>query len=93
MKDKFNLLAWGGYICAILTMVSWLQESATVIAFSSLSIGIIGIIPVIVLSLLKVILVDTKFDWKNFLFPIIGAMIFILAMACGIWFNHITLGI
>lgn len=74
-------------------MVSWLQESATVIAFSSLSIGIIGIILVIVLSLLKVILVDTKFDWKNFLFPIIGAMIFILAMTCGIWFNHITLGI
>lgn len=87
--DKVLHFFCGGFICAVITFMTLLQDGlfTNAAVFGSV---LIGTICVIVLSVIKEI-ADGKFEWKDILAGIIGCFFIWLAIGLGLLFNYSTL--
>lgn len=83
--DKVLHFFGGGFLCAILAMISLLQDGVFTnrMIFGSI---LIGTIAVIFVSVIKEI-ADGKFDWKDILAAVLGCVVIFMAAAVGVLFN------
>lgn len=83
--DKVLHFFGGGFICAILAIISLLRDRVFTnrMIFGSV---LIGTIAVIFLSVIKEI-TDEKFNWKDILAAVIGCFVIFMAAGIGVLFN------
>lgn len=84
--DKIMHFLAGGWICAFITLVAIIQEGSRLSNTQLLFSPTIGFICVFVIAVLKE-LTDTKFDWKDILATMIGAVTIYIATVIGVLFN------
>lgn len=92
-KKMLNAISYGGWIGGILTIVSMLQEFSIPILASNLLFPIIGLVAVAIGSFVYNYFFTPKFNFVNFLYPLIGVLTVFIAVGFGIWFNHLTLSV
>lgn len=83
--DKVLHFFGGGFLCAILAIISLLQDGVFTnrMIFGSV---LIGTIAVVFVSVIKEI-ADTKFDWKDILAAVLGCVVIFMAAGIGVLFN------
>ena len=85
-NDKVLHFLGGGWICAVITFVSILQEG-DLDSWGKISCVIIGTTVVAFLSVVKEIIMDDKADWFDVLASIAGCVTIFAAVGIGILFN------
>ena len=86
-NDKVLHFLGGGWICAVITFVSILQEG-DLDSWGKISCVIIGTTVVAFLSVVKEIIMDDKADWFDVLASIAGCVTIFAAVGIGILFNR-----
>ncbi len=83
--DKALHFFGGGFLCAILAIISLLQDGVFTnrMIFGSIFIGTIAVVFV---SVIKEI-ADGEFNWKDILAAVLGCIVIFMAAGIGVLFN------
>lgn len=83
--DKLLHFAFGGLICALISIITIFQEPF-INWYSSLYL-IIGTIATFIIAIMKEI-IDIKFEWKDVIATMLGCIPVYIAVILGIWFHQ-----
>lgn len=89
--DKILHFSVGGLITALMTIMVVFQEGQE--SFNPgmlIASPIIGTLIVFVLSFMKEAIIDSKFDWKDIIASVLGAVPVFMAVALGVLFNVLS---
>lgn len=86
--DKILHFSIGGFIVALFTIITTLQEG--VINANTIAFPFIGLIPVAVFSWFKEKVVDDEFRWMDILASVLGAVPVFIATALGVLFYTLS---
>lgn len=88
--DKFAHFGVGALICAVVTMVLFMQDTTFVISWNNLLWTVAGTIVAMMCQLVKEYIIDDKADHKDTLATFIGCVVIIVAFTVGILLNHMS---
>lgn len=88
-NDKVLHFLGGGWICAVITFVSILQEG-DLDSWGKISCVIIGTTVVVFLSVVKEIFLDDKADWIDVVAAVIGCVTIFASVGIGVLFNFLS---
>lgn len=87
-QDKVLHFLVGSLITAFMTLVAGLQEPE--INWGTMAAPIIGLVVTAFFAFVKEALIDTKFDWKDLVATLLGAVPIFIATAFGILFHVLS---
>lgn len=87
--DKFDHFMLGGFICALISFVTILQESGMLWG-QKIGAVTIGAVFVLIISVIKEILFDDKPDWWDVGAAMLGCVCVYAAVGLGTWFNYLS---
>lgn len=87
-QDKVLHFLVGSLITAFMTLIAGLQEPE--IDWSTMGVPTIGLVVTAFSAVVKEVLIDTEFNWKDLVATLLGAVPIFIATAFGILFHVLS---
>lgn len=88
-NDKVLHFLGGAWICALVTIVTILQED-NLNLLEKVGSVLIGTVIVIILSVIKELIMDEEADWMDVLASFLGCIPVFVCVGLGAWFNSLS---
>lgn len=88
-NDKVLHFLCGSWICALVTIVTILQED-NLNSLEKVGSVLIGTVVVIILSVIKELIMDEEADWMDVLASFLGCIPVFVCVGLGVWFNQLS---
>lgn len=88
-NDKVLHFLCGSWICALVTIVTILQED-NLNLLEKVGSVLIGTVIVIILSVIKELIMDEEADWMDVLASFLGCIPVFVCVGLGAWFNSLS---
>lgn len=88
-NDKVLHFLGGSWICALVTIVTILQED-NLNSLEKVGSVLIGTVVVIILSVIKELIMDEEADWMDVLASFLGCIPVFVCVGLGVWFNQLS---
>lgn len=87
-QDKILHFLVGSFITAFMTLIAGLQEPE--INWGTMGAPVIGLAVTVFFAVIKEVIIDTKFSWKDLVATLLGAVPIFIATAFGILFHVLS---
>lgn len=88
-NDKVLHFLGGSWICALVTIVTILQED-NLNSLEKVGSVLIGTVVVIILSVIKELIMDEEADWMDVLAAVTGCVTIFASVGIGVLFNFLS---